>query len=329
MKNFWQKWSNYEYWPFWAFYGPLTPFFIYNILKTKAPAYFCTANPSFKFGGFINYPKHDFLKNIPSPFLPETHYLQQADKNNPPLNFPFILKPNLGERGDGVELIKNSQAWINYINTNANDLIAQDYCAHPEEFGLFYVRLPKEKNGKLLSITQKKFLSVQGDGKSTLQQLILNDYRASRNKTYLFSKFENQLNSILPNNENLLLEPIGNHSRGTIFLDASHLKTKKLETVVDQVCTNIKGFYYGRLDVKAPSATDLQNGNFVILEVNGTNSEATHIYDPSYTLAKAYKEVLRHLTYQRKIAQQNNQLGHSYIKWSELALELIRYFQKK
>lgn len=329
LKNFWLKWSRYEYWPFWAFYGPLTPFYIYFVLKTKAPAYFCTANPGFLYGGFINYPKYDFLKNIPTAYLPKTLYLSEVRSSTLPLKTPFVAKPNLGERGTGVEIIKNTTDWQVYTQTYSTDLIIQDYCAHPKEFGIFYVRMPMEEHGKIISVTEKDFLTIAGDGQSTIQELILNNYRAFRNKTYLLNKYAVRLKEILPQNTTLLLEPIGNHSRGTTFLDASHLKTNALEKAIDAVSKNIDGFYYGRFDVKSPSAEALKNGNFVILEVNGTNSEATHIYDPSYSLIKAYGEVLRHLNYQHKIAVQNKQLGNSYIKWTKLAQELLIYFKTK
>ena len=87
------------------------------------------------------------------------------------------------------------------------------------------------------------------------------------------------------------------------------------------------GFYYGRIDLKAKSLEDFQNGNFVILEINGANSEATHIYDPNFNLIKAYKEVIKHLNYQHKIATQNHQLGVKWTDWKLLAKELIKRYQ--
>ena len=243
--------------------------------------------------------------------------------DNPPLPFPFIAKPDIGERGVGVELIRNTNDWKNYIQDNHQNIIIQAYNEYPLEFGAFYVRLPKEKNGKLISMTGKDFLRFVGDGKSTFRELIHQNIRAVFRKDYLYQRYQNELDYILPKDQTILVEPIGNHNRGTTFLDATDLISNKLTLAIDEIAKGIEGFFYGRFDIKAKSIEDLQNGNFVILEVNGANSEATHVYDPKHNLLFAYKEVIRHLNYQHKIAKQNHELGHEYVKWPLLAKELI------
>ncbi len=323
MNIFLTKWTKYEFWPFWLFYGPLTPWYIYKIVTAGAPAYFCTTNPGIKWGGFINYSKINILNQIDSKFKPKTLFFNEINEYLIPLNFPFIAKPDEGERGIGVELIRDETDWHNYLAVQNKNLIIQEFNQFPLEFGAFYVRLPKEKKGKLISMTGKNFLQFTGDGKSTFSELIDKNIRAIFRKKYLIERYKEQLNEILPKGDTVLIEPIGNHNRGTVFLDASHLISKALEKQIDQIAQSIEGFYYGRFDIKAKSIEDLQNGNFVILEVNGANSEATHIYDPKHNLFFAYKEVLRHLNYQHKIAIQNHQLGHHYIKWPLLAKELI------
>ena len=317
------KWTRYEFWPFWLFYGPLTPWYIYKIITAGAPAYFCTTNPGFKWGGFINYSKYDILKQIDLKYLPKTLFFDKIEPSQIPMNFPFIAKPDEGERGIAVELIRNNEDWKQYLNLNNKDLIIQEFNEFPLEFGAFYVRLPKENEGKLISMTGKDFLQFTGNGKSTFAELIDENIRAKFRKEYLIERFKDRLDEVLPIGETLLIEPIGNHNRGTTFLDASHLITSALENQIDLIAKSIDGFFYGRFDIKAKSIEDLQNGNFVILEVNGSNSEATHVYDPKHNLIFAYKEVLRHLNYQHKIAKQNHQLGHKFINWTSLAKELI------
>ena len=323
MNIFLTKWTKYEFWPFWLFYGPLTPWYIYKIITAGAPAYFCTTNPGIKWGGFINYSKINILNQIDSKFKPKTLFFNEINENLIPLKFPFIAKPDEGERGIGVELIRDETDWHNYLAVQNKNLIIQEFNQFPLEFGAFYVRLPKEKKGKLISMTGKDFLQFTGDGESTFIELIENNIRAAFRKEYLIERFKEKLDHVIPKNKTILIEPIGNHNRGTTFLDASHLISKKLENQIDQIAQSIEGFYYGRFDIKAKSIDDLQNGKFVILEVNGANSEATHIYDPKHNLFFAYKEVLRHLNYQHKIAKQNNQLGYHYVKWPLLAKELI------
>jgi len=322
------KWINYEYWPFWLFYGPLTPWYIYKIITAGNAAYFCDANPGLRWGGFMNYSKIDLLNQIEGKFKPKTLFFKEISTETIPMDFPFIAKPDLGERGIGVELIRNEEDWKNYINQYNKDLIIQSFNTYPLEFGAFYVRLPKEKKGKLISMTGKDFLQFIGDGKSTFKELINQNIRAVFRKEYLLERYATELNRILAKGEKILVEPIGNHNRGTIFLDATDLISEKLEQQIDNIAQKINGFYYGRFDIKAKSIKDLQNGNFVILEVNGANSEATHVLDPKHNLLFAYKEVIKHLGYQHKIAKQNHALGHPYTKWPQLAKEIFQRFSK-
>jgi Glutathione synthase/Ribosomal protein S6 modification enzyme (glutaminyl transferase) len=143
------KWSNYEFWPFWLFYGPLTPWYIYKIFTAGAPAYFCSANPGIKWGGFMNYSKIDLLNQISDEFKPKTLFFKEITSLQQPFDFPFIVKPDEGERGIGVELIRNQEEWKNYLLQQHTHLILQEYNEFPLEFGAFYVRLPKEKRERL------------------------------------------------------------------------------------------------------------------------------------------------------------------------------------
>ena len=323
------KWTRYEFWPFWLFYGPLTPWYIYKIFTAGAPAYFCSANPGIKWGGFMNYSKIDLLNQIDDNYKPKTKFYSSIAIDDRPFDFPFIVKPDIGERGIGVELIRDRKDWENYLSINSQNLIIQEFNSFPLEFGAFYVRLPKEENGKIISMTGKDFLQFTGDGVSTIKNLIDSNLRATFRKEYLYQKFKHQLNDILPLDKKLLVEPIGNHNRGTTFLDATDLISKNLTNAIDQIAKGIDGFYYGRFDIKAESIKDLQNGKFVILEVNGANSEATHVYDPKHHLIFAYKEVIKHLGYQHQIAKQNHELGVKYTDWKLLAREIIQRFLGK
>ena len=65
-----------------------------------------------------------------------------------------------------------------------------------------------------------------------------------------------------------------------------------LTAAVDAMAQSHPGFYFGRFDVRSPSIEDLQGGSFEVLELNGVSAEATHIYDPSVSLRKAYRTLL-------------------------------------
>jgi hypothetical protein len=42
--------------------------------------------------------------------------------------------------------------------------------------------------------------------------------------------------------------PYGNHARAK-FTDASHKVTQKLENTINEMCLQIPGFFFGRMDV--------------------------------------------------------------------------------
>lgn len=90
-------------------------------------------------------------------------------------------------------------------------------------------------------------------------------------------------------------QPIGSHNLGTTFLDGRAHITPKLNEAFRKITDSLPGFSYGRFDVKFNNFSDLESlDSFKIIEVNGLNSEPTHIYDPSYTLGGAYKDVVQH-----------------------------------
>jgi hypothetical protein len=121
---------------------------------------------------------------------------------------------------------------------------------------------------------------------------------------------QEKLETIPIKNEKVVLTVIGNHSKGTEFLNGNHLIDTVLEEAFDKLNKQIKGWYFGRLDIKYNDFEDLKIGkNFKILEINGIIAEPTHIYDgsnkeASYKKAiKALKENWRTIF---KIAKQNN-----------------------
>lgn len=269
----------------------------------RSLSYYCRVNPGLEYGGLFEYSKYQILKQIPNRFKPKTFYLKEKNTTPLPLPFPFVVKPDIGERGKNVELILNQEDWVNYkIDQN---LILQEYIDYPYEFGLFYVQNPQTNTAEILSITGKEFFKVKGDGKRTLKEFIEGSPRVSHRMEYFQEKFASEWDRILDKNEEILIEPIGNHNRGTKFLNASHLITPDLTAAVEEVARHIQGFNYGRFDVKTKSEEDLKKGNFVILEVNGTNSEPTHVYDPSFSILTAYKEVYRHMRMQYLIAKKH------------------------
>jgi hypothetical protein len=205
------------------------------------------------------------------------------------LSFPVVLKPDKGQRGSGVTIVRTARALEEKIQSSSSDLILQEF-APGHEFGVFYARHPDSDRGLIFSITEKRFLQVVGDGRSTLEELILADERAVCLDRLHCRVHHDRLGEIPPPGAHITLVEIGSHCRGARFLDAIGLLTPEMEAAFDAVAKSFPGFCFGRFDVRTPAVEDFQRGrNFKIVELNGVTSEATHIYDPSNGLLTAYR----------------------------------------
>ncbi|MBC8110965.1 MAG: hypothetical protein H7Y04_07900, partial [Verrucomicrobia bacterium] len=245
------------------------------------------------------------------------------------ISFPVIAKPNVGERGTEVEKIQSLEQLTKHLHAHSGNFIIQEFITFENELGVLYYRLPSEKKGKISSLTIKKFLSVTGNGKDSLATLINQSARARFQWKKLKVKFADQLPEILPKNEVLLLEPIGNHCRGTAFLNGNHLINSQLEAIFDEVAANIDGFYLGRFDLKVSNFDDLYAGkNIKIMELNGVSSDPGHIYDPDYQLLHAYRDFFRHFKIIAEISQQNIQNGIKPIPLKMLWQIARQHFRK-
>src|SRR5690606_13780773 len=139
------KFLSYEYWPYWLFFAPFLPYWIWNSLKSGSFSYFCKVNPGMEFGGFLDYSKYKILQQIPEGFKPKTQFI--STKSELSYSFPFVVKPDFGERGKNVEVIRAREDWEKYpLDKN---LIIQEFVDLPMEFGIFYAKLPREKKGRI------------------------------------------------------------------------------------------------------------------------------------------------------------------------------------
>lgn len=299
--------------------------------------YFSTANLGMKYGGVIGESKSKILSSIPSQYLPETSYIPRNTSYSSILKvietenieYPFIIKPDIGERGKDVEVIRTEGELKTYLVHKTQDLIIQEYIDYELELGILYYRFPNEKKGQITSIVQKDFLSVTGDGKRNIRELIVNEIRAISRLDYLNKKFEDELDAILVDSEKRYLEPIGNHCRGTTFYNGNHLINEKLNLIFDKIALKIHGFNYGRFDIKVPTLDDLYNGkNIKILELNGVSSEVAHIYDPKYKLIQAYKDIAANMNIIALIAKKNHELGNGYDPLGRFLIDLIVHLKK-
>jgi len=268
--------------------------------------------------------KFRILESIPDSHKPKTSFysfpfdaFKVTEEVEGDFSYPLIAKPDIGERGWGVAKISSKKELLTYLaKTNVNILV-QEYISQPLELGVFYYRFPDATTGNVTSIVQKQMLSVTGDGVSTIHELISKSPRAILQYDRIKRRLQEQIYSVLPKGQYFELEPIGNHSRGTRFINANNHITKALVHSMDSVSKQIPSFFFGRFDLRCNSYHDLESGRFKIMELNGAGAEPAHIYQPGTTILVAYKAIFKHLSILQKISAVNHQKGIRYMSLSE------------
>ena len=330
---FLHKLFHWEYWPYQVVYIPVYFQYLFYVLKTRSFFYFNAANPTIKNGGFFMESKKEIYDLIPEEYYPKTILIESKEKIETIINkiseaaiqFPLIVKPDIGLRGTAVKKIHNLTELEDYfIKANFNVLI-QSVIPFENEIGLFYVKLPNQP-GKITGIVSKEFMILKGNGKNTIRELIHQDNRYLMQLNALEIEYKEKLNHVLRDGETLNLVPYGNHCRGTKFVDSSYEITPEMEKTFNLICEQIDGFHYGRMDIMFASFEDLVKGkNFQIVEINGAISEPTHIYDPKHSLWFGWKEITRHFHYMYLISKHNHKNGTKYLSFSEGVTEFKKH----
>jgi pimeloyl-ACP methyl ester carboxylesterase/membrane protein DedA with SNARE-associated domain len=315
--------THWEFWPPWIFYIPLGFYFTYLIVRYRSFTVFTAANPAIPAGGVIGESKAAILqglsgarKNIARFALLETASVSERMQNltdfmrREKLKFPIVLKPDVGERGNGVAIVKSENEAFEYFSRNLHAIILQEFIPGLE-FGVFYFRYPESVTGNIFAITDKRFTALTGDGKSTLEELVLSDSRALMMARFHLHKFAVRLGEVIPAGEKFPLVELGTHCKGALFLDGKQFSTPELERAIDKISLKYDGFYFGRYDLRVPSIEDFKNGkNLKIVELNGVTSEATSIYDPRNSLWSAYQVLARQWRIAFEIGAQNRFRGY-------------------
>jgi hypothetical protein len=324
--------TQWEFWPPWAAYIPLIPYLFYLAWKHRSLTLFTATNPGIPTGGFLGESKTRILAALPeapafallSSSLPVASRLDAAKSFlvSRACSYPVVLKPDIGERGRAVRIVRDENELRSYLRTASGDTIIQKYVGGLE-FGVFYYRHPGDAEGRIFSITEKCFPYVVGDGASTIGDLILQNDRAVCLEQVYLSRLRRPSTDIPVADEIVPLAEVGSHCRGAVFLNASQIETPALRDTVDRAAKCFEGFYFGRFDVRTPSLADLQAGRFEILELNGVSAEATHVYDPSVTLLEAYRVMFRQWKIAFEIGAANRTKGFQPISLRELVRSIV------
>ena len=330
------KLRNWEYWPFGILQFPMFFYYPWLSLRAGSLTFFSASNPGILMGGMFGESKSEVLKLVPADLVPKTLFIPKGTDSGRvdsllhehQFHYPLIFKPDIGERGFMVRRINNNDDARAYMNEFQHDIIAQELVDLPLEFAVFYARVPAESMGRITSIVKKEMLTVQGNGTSTLSELIHSKDRAKLQWPVLRERFREQLSDIVPLEKTIELVSIGNHCLGTKFLNANHLIDEKLTESFDKISKRIPGFYFGRYDLRCSSIEDLREGKIMVMELNGCGAEPAHIYDPQFSFFHAVSVLLQHWKTIFVIARQNKDSGASYLPLKE-AIRHYRIFKQK
>ncbi len=325
LKQRWTRLTHWEYWPMWTIYLPMGPYYFFESFRSGGLGFFTRTNPSMPTGGMGLMDKEDMYNLLPEGTFPTTSYFNSKTEftsiqkwistNN--IEFPVVVKPAKGCRGRGVEFIHSENELQHFILNCQEKMVIQSLIPFNNEVGIFYTRLPGESRGRITGIVEKKGIEITGDGIHSIKELVAESERYALHLIHLEKDRSLNLNEILPEGKTKELSSIGNHARGATFFDVTFRNSEKLERVFDSISNQIEGFYYGRFDVKFESWELLENGeSFSIVELNGANSEPTHVYDPKHSYFFALNEFRKHWKIMAQISRKNKSVC-SVMPWKK------------
>lgn len=323
--------------PLWVIHAPLAVYAVWLMLRHGSLTLPAIANPSILIGGIAGESKTDLSSLIdPSvrkhfaPFvtvganMPASEAYRTAQAAG--LSYPLVAKPDIGLNGRGVKIVRSDDELARHFAAfpPSARMLLQQYVADEGEAGVFYVRKPSEKAGRITSLTLKHFPSIVGDGRSTLRDLILAS-PATRKRAHIYLRRNARyLGEVVPAGEARRVVSVGNHVRGAVFEDGEAHITPALSAAVDRIAQGIKDFHFGRFDVRYPTLDALKEGrDFTIIEYNGASSEPTHVRDPRTHALKVWRDFMAHWRYAFEIGAEQRMRGIRPVPMREI-LHVLR-----
>jgi hypothetical protein len=324
-----QKWfiklTNKEYWDGRIFFLPLIFYIPYLAARARSFFFFTAANPAIPTGGMVGESKEAISRFIPPQYRPKTVVFRQGMSlwdvrqlvETTGLQFPVVLKPTVGCRGLMVQKANAYGDIFTHLTQYPTDFLAEEFIDLPIEAAVLYWKNPETGKSGIDSITIKEFLSVIGDGERPVLDLLMDNPRGVLQVERLSREQPNLMTFVPKLGEKLVVEPIGNHCRGTKFLNYNHLISAEMVAGFDKIQADLTGCYLYRLDLKVPSLADLQAGrNVKIMEINGVGSDPAHIFDPSVSLFEMCAAYVRLWRKIYEIGTALNRRGEAYMTYA-------------
>ena len=126
--GWWKRLSRWEFWPPYLLYPPVVAYIAYLGIRFRSWTLFTAANPAIPAGGFVGESKHQILDQLKdaAAWLPCSTLLAggvpservaeaEAFMRENGLQFPIVLKPDAGQRGSGVAIVRSPEQLREYL----------------------------------------------------------------------------------------------------------------------------------------------------------------------------------------------------------------------
>ena len=337
----WIRMRRWEYWPSWILYLPVVAHCMGLARRHGSWMVPTAANPAMPAGGVVGESKADILAAFGDDpriarfaLLPADEEvddrLRRIDRflDRHGLDLPVVLKPDAGQRGEGVVVVRRVEDLPGLLRGRPIDLLVQEFVPGLE-FGVFYAR-EGEEPGRIISLTEKRPLILEADGEHSLEDLILRDERALPLAERHLARHVDRLDEVFPAGERVMVAELGTHARGALFSDARADLTPRLTAAIDDLSRRCEGFRFGRYDVRVPSREALHRGEGLrVLEVNGLTSESTHMYDARYGYGDAVGILRRQWDLAFRVGAEQAARGAHVATFREIVVEWWRHRRRR
>ena len=330
LRGRWLRFRRWEYWPAWALYGPLVPRLLSRARHYGGLRSTTCVNPAISLGGLVGESKSEiFMAMGGAPEVARWIRVEPGDlwmrrraverfAGELASPWPLVLKPDRGERGAGVHIVRTAAERDEVLSRISIPVIAQEYVAGVE-YGVFWYRIPGENRGHVFSVSQKEPVTIEGDGIRTFEDLILGHHRLLPVLDHQLAFHVARLGDVPGAGETIVVTELGTHSLGATFLDSMHLRTPELQVAIEEIMASARGLDFGRFDIRARSEADFKAGRGLrVLEFNGLSAEAAHVFDPANPVSVARRILLEQWTLALRIGALRARSGVRKAGWWEI-----------
>lgn len=205
-----------------------------------------------------------------------------------------VIKPVDGNKGKGVAvdigLDEFDEAWKSAVKTTRKQVLVEEYFSGGQEARYLVV------DGQCVAVSMRIPPRVEGDGKSTIAELIEQENAARQKNPNLIKRplkvdasrlaglkqRGHELSSVLAPGETVIIDTKANLSTGANSVDITDEVHPSMRRVAEEVALAIPGLDIVGIDILARDhAAPAEAGSYIIVEANTRPGIGGHLY-PTY-----------------------------------------------